>query len=87
VKKRIDETIASLDKVKAHQLQGSNNPLLKAQATYGVWKHDDMQKSCDAKEILISCDYCKNPHPKRYARLHARLQVGGDQAGFAEGSW
>ncbi len=66
VKRRIDETIASLDKVKAHQLEGANNPLLKAQATYGVWMHRDRQLSCDAKEIAISGSYCRNPHPKRH---------------------
>lgn len=65
VKVRISETIASLDKVKSYQLEGSNNPLLKAQAAYGVDKHEDMQDSCDAKEITIKEAYCKNPNPKR----------------------
>lgn len=67
VKVRINETIASLDKVKSYQLEGSNNPLLKAQAAYGVDKHEDMQDSCDAKEITIKKEFCDNPNPKREA--------------------
>jgi hypothetical protein len=65
VKQRITETMASLDKVKAYQLEGSNNPLLKAQASYGVTAHTNKQSGCDAKEITISGDYCRNPNPKR----------------------
>jgi hypothetical protein len=64
VKARIDATMSSLDKVRAHQLQGANNPLLKAYASYGQAEHGRRQGSCDAKEILIQGD-CDNPHPKR----------------------
>ncbi len=64
VKQRITDAIASITKIKEEQLAGSNNPLFKAQASYGVSKHESMQGSCNAKEITIR-DYCKNPHPKR----------------------
>jgi hypothetical protein len=64
VKAKIDAAIASIDKVRAYQLQGSNNPLLKAYASYGQAEHGRRQGSCDAKEILIQGD-CDNPHPKR----------------------
>lgn len=64
VKAKIDAAIASIDKVRAYQLEGSNNPLFKAQSSYGVAEHARRQESCDAKEILIKGD-CDNPHPKR----------------------
>lgn len=46
-------------------LDGSNNPLLKAQAQYGTDMHISLQKSCDASEITISSSYCTNPNRKR----------------------
>ena len=64
VKQRITDAIASITKIKEEQLAGSNNPLFKAQASYGVSKHESLQGSCNAKEITIRDD-CKNPHPKR----------------------
>ena len=64
VKRRVDETLASLAKVKDHQLQGANNPLFKTYTAYGVNKHAELQGGCDAKEIAIT-DTCSNPHPRR----------------------
>ena len=64
VKQRIIDTIASITKIKEEQLAGSNNPLFKAQASYGVSAHESKQGSCNAKEIAIKDD-CDNPHPKR----------------------
>lgn len=63
-KAKIDAAIASIDKVRAYQLEGSNNPLFKARASYGVDEHARRQGSCNAKEITISGD-CDNPHPDR----------------------
>ncbi|MEQ1735424.1 MAG: hypothetical protein ABL886_03205 [Rhodoglobus sp.] len=64
VKAKIDAAMASIDKIKAYQLQGSNNPLFKAQTSYGVAEHARRQGGCSAKEITIRGD-CDNPHPKR----------------------
>ena len=64
VKAKIDATLASIDKVRAYQLEGSNNPLFKARTSYGVDEHNRRQGSCNAKEILIRGD-CDNPHPDR----------------------
>ncbi|MBE7449570.1 MAG: hypothetical protein HS111_11935 [Kofleriaceae bacterium] len=66
VKDGVDKILASIAKLKSGQLEGSNNPKLKAYAAYGVKEHRSRQDSCDAKEILISGDYCKNPNPKRH---------------------
>lgn len=65
VKAKIDAAIASIDKIRAYQLQGSNNPLFKAQATYGQQEHARRQSGCQASEVLIDDDYCDNPHPDR----------------------
>lgn len=64
VKAKIDAAIASIDKVRAYQLEGSNNPLFKARTSYGVDEHARRQSGCDAKEITIKGD-CDNPHPDR----------------------
>jgi hypothetical protein len=63
----VDTIIGSLSNVKEHLLKGANNPLLKAQADYGVDEHARRQSSlgCDAKEAEISSSYCTNPNPKR----------------------
>jgi hypothetical protein len=66
VKDGVDKILVSIAKLKSGQLEGSNNPKLKAYAAYGVKEHSSRQGSCDAKEITISGDYCKNPNPKRY---------------------
>ncbi|MCE9576959.1 MAG: hypothetical protein K8W52_27685 [Deltaproteobacteria bacterium] len=65
VKDAVDKILVSIAKLKDYQLLGSNNPLFKAQADYGVTKHADMQRSCEASEIRISGDYCDNPKPNR----------------------
>lgn len=65
VKDGVDKILASIAKLKSHQIEGSNNPMLKAYAAYGVKQHDSLQGSCSAKEITISSSYCENPNPKR----------------------
>ena len=65
VKDGVDKILASIAKVKSHQIEGSNNPMLKTYAAYGVKEHSSRQGSCEAREILISGDYCTNPNPKR----------------------
>lgn len=61
----VDEILASMEKLKDHQLKGANDPLLKARADYGVAEHARRQGGCKAKEVAISGSYCRNPHPKR----------------------
>lgn len=65
-KEAVDKILESIAKVKERHLLGSNNPMLKAQADYGMTMHKNLQRSCQAEEILISGDYCKNPHTGRY---------------------
>ncbi len=65
-KEAVDKILESIAKVKERHLLGSNNPMLKAQADYGMTMHKNLQSSCQAWEILISGDYCKNPHTGRY---------------------
>ena len=57
LKAKIDAAMASIDKVRAYQVEGSSNPLFKARTSYGVAEHSRRQGSCDAKEILISRTY------------------------------
>lgn len=59
----VDTILASMEKIKEHQLKGSNDPMLKARADYGVAEHTRRQGNCTAKEVPISG--CRNPHPKR----------------------
>jgi hypothetical protein len=61
----VDTILTSIAKIKEYQLKGSNNPLLKARAEFGVDEHNQRQRGCQAKEVLISSSYCDNPHPKR----------------------
>jgi len=63
-KAAVDAALDSIAKIKSYELAGSNNPMLKAQATYGQMEHDRRQGSCQAKEVLVSGDYCRNPNPK-----------------------
>lgn len=65
VKEGVDKILESIAKLKSYQLEGSNNPKLKAYAAYGVKEHTSRQGSCEAREITISGDYCTNPNPKR----------------------
>jgi hypothetical protein len=65
VKDGVDAILESIRKVKDYELQGSNNPLLRAYIQYGVDTHKSKQASCDANEILIRSGYCDNPNPKR----------------------
>ena len=64
-KDAVNEILESISKLKGAQLEGSNNPLLKAQSQYGTDRHIAIQRSCDASEIEISSAYCQNPNPKR----------------------
>ena len=65
-KEAVDKILESIAKVKDHHLLGSNNPMVKARADYGVAMHKSLQGSCHASEIQISGDYCKNPYSGRY---------------------
>jgi hypothetical protein len=63
VKEAVDRILTTLVKLKDHQMKGSNDPLLKAQAEYGVRQHAALQSSlgCDKTELTISSSYCTNP--------------------------
>src|SRR5262249_2323619 len=62
VKEAIDGILASIAKLRDSELQGANNPRLKAQAAYGVAEHDRRQSGCKGKELLIKSTYCENPN-------------------------
>ncbi len=64
-KEAVDRMLESIAKVKDHHLLGSNNPMLKAQADYGVTMHKELQRDCQASEITISGSYCTNPNENR----------------------
>ncbi|MBE7449277.1 MAG: hypothetical protein HS111_10360 [Kofleriaceae bacterium] len=61
----VDAIVESITKLKDKQLAGSNNPMLKARADYGVVEHKNRQQRCEASEVPISSTYCDNPHPDR----------------------
>jgi hypothetical protein len=63
VKDAVDKILTTLAKLKDHQMKGSNDPLFKAQAAYGVKQHQALQGSlgCDKTELTISSKYCSNP--------------------------
>jgi hypothetical protein len=49
VKEAVDRILTTLAKLKDHQMKGSNDPLLKAQAEYGVRQHKTYS-FCPTKE-------------------------------------
>lgn len=78
----VDDILASIAKVKDYQLLGANNPLLKAQADYGVAEHNRRQSKCTAQEIPIS--NCTNPHPRRRDCKMDCVIVSGRQCTIVE---
>ncbi|MBX3161388.1 MAG: hypothetical protein KF773_35835 [Deltaproteobacteria bacterium] len=63
--KGVDDIQKSIEKLKDHQLFGSNDPLFKAFADYGVQEHNRRQGKCGANREIPIKDYCENPNPKR----------------------
>ncbi len=66
LKERIQAALQSIENVKAYQLQGANNPKLRAQIEVGKKKHQEKQSSlsCEKKELEIESSYCSNPKKK-----------------------
>lgn len=56
----IQDNLATLEKLKNYELQGSNNPKIRTKLEYGKSKHRDMQSGCSYKELEISSSYCSN---------------------------
>ncbi|MBK9031567.1 MAG: hypothetical protein IPL61_09570 [Myxococcales bacterium] len=80
---KVDEILISIAKLKEFQLKGSNNPLIKARADYGVAEHSRRQDKCGSnKEVAIS--NCSNPNPKRRDCKMDCVMVSGKQCTIVE---
>jgi hypothetical protein len=56
----LEKNIATMEKMKNYELQGANNPKIRAKLEWGNKRHADLQSSigCAFKEVNI--DYCSN---------------------------
>ena len=56
----IVQNLSNLEKLKNYELQGSNNPAIRAKMEWGKKRHLDLQGSCTYAELEISSSDCDN---------------------------
>jgi hypothetical protein len=60
LKTAVQDNLASIAKIKDSELQGSNNPKIRAKLEYGKNKHTELEGHCSYSEVEITSSYCQN---------------------------